>query len=397
MPLIQVKKVVAVCFLEAVKLTLEHLGAQRLELSQAGVQGSPDLPRTYGEVRRVRDFLQRCVSAYQDQVDLDLSAADSSLLVACCRRSVESIDLRLTEQAVPTDERQWLQRKRQVVSDWAVELAEKPLTELPLKRLSTVASDATRALTTRLQNKIFGDVRNRQKILPPSSTHSMATGLPSFGDQLAAIDPSDTGEFDLPSPPSARAEAEEPMGGHGRFLGHSAYGLAPEMLAGAPAPAASAASSNPSPALFDFHKIRDPRLRALLTVDLRAYERMVEAGDYRLSTVLLASILECAVLDHVLARRAEFGVAGSPDTWNTQELLLKALGDHGTPKDRALVFHLFAARNLLRPALQMLTPAVVTAASFERMREFVLRAVHDLGFGSPTGTLPPGTMKVGDC
>ena len=52
---VQVKKVVAVCFLEAVKMTLDHLGAYRLELSQQGMQGSPDLPRTYGEVRRLRD------------------------------------------------------------------------------------------------------------------------------------------------------------------------------------------------------------------------------------------------------------------------------------------------------------------------------------------------------
>ena len=78
MPQVQVKKVVAVCFLEAVKMTLDHLGAHRLELSQQGVQGSPELPRTYGEVRRLRDYLQRCVSAFQELVDLDLPAPDAA-------------------------------------------------------------------------------------------------------------------------------------------------------------------------------------------------------------------------------------------------------------------------------------------------------------------------------
>jgi hypothetical protein len=133
MPQIQVKKVVAVCFLEAVKLGLDQLGAFRLELSQQGAPGSPDLPRFYGEVRRLRDYLQRSVSACQDTVALDLAAADAALLVACCRRGVEVVDLRLTEQAIAADERQWLQRKRQVLGDWAVELAERPLIELPLK------------------------------------------------------------------------------------------------------------------------------------------------------------------------------------------------------------------------------------------------------------------------
>ena len=75
MGVVQVKKVVAVCFLEAVKLALEHLGTYRLEMSQHGVVGSPELPRLYGEARRLRDYLQRCASAYQDLVDLDLADA----------------------------------------------------------------------------------------------------------------------------------------------------------------------------------------------------------------------------------------------------------------------------------------------------------------------------------
>jgi hypothetical protein len=50
---LQVKKVVAVCFLEAAKLTLEHVGAHRLELAQQGNEGrdgAAELPRIYGEV-----------------------------------------------------------------------------------------------------------------------------------------------------------------------------------------------------------------------------------------------------------------------------------------------------------------------------------------------------------
>jgi hypothetical protein len=146
--------------------------------------------------------------------------------------------------------------------------------------------------------------------------------------------------------------------------------------------------------LFEPSKLRDPRLRSLAGMDARTFERLVEVGDHRLATVLLASLLESAVLDYATARRAEFGLAGSPETWNLQDLLLKALGERAAPQDRAMAFHLFASRNLLRPALQMVTPAVVTSATFERLREFVQRALHDLGYG--LGTLPPGALKAGD-
>ena len=404
MPQVQVKKVVAVCFLEAVKMTLDHLGAYRLELSQQGVQGSPDLPRTYGEVRRLRDYLQRCVSAFPELVDLDLPPADAGLLVACCRRSVEAMDLRLSEQAVTPDERTWLQRKRQVVSDWAVELADKPLLELPLKKLSTVATDAVRALTTRLQNKVFGDVRERAKVVAPNTAGpSMTAGLQSFGDQLREIDPADSDPGSDALAAAARGtRVSEPR------HGSSSFGLGRDALSMSPPAADPAAMRGPSatPPMHDAHepvgatmlfepsKLRDPRLRSLAGMDARTYERLVEVGDHRLATVLLASLLESAVLDYAIARRAEFGLAGSPETWNLQDLLLKALGERAAPQDRAMAFHLFASRNLLRPALQMVTPAVVTSATFDRLREFVQRALHDLGYG--LGTLPPGALKAGD-
>ncbi len=376
MPQLQVKKVVAVCFLEAAKLTLEHIGEHRLELSQHSAVGPADLPRLYGDVRRLRDYLQRCISGYQDMVDLDLAPPDTSLLVACCRRAVEAIELRLTEQAVPNDERQWLQKKRQVVADWAVELAEKPLIDLPIKRLMQVAGDATRSLTTRLQNKVFGDVTQRAKILPPSTGNtmvpgnSMVMGVPTFGEQVKAMSPN---ESDAPVDPSAG-------------FGRTAFGVPPS-------PPAPKADSQP---LFDYHKLRDPRLRSLVGIDLRCYDRALAASDHRMATIMLAGIVESAVLDHAMPRRAELGLSGTPDTWNPQDVLLAALGDRATPKDRSLSYHLFSARNLLRPALQMVAPAIVTAASFDRLREFALHALHGLGFGVPTGTLPPGAMSSDD-
>ncbi|MCB9878853.1 MAG: hypothetical protein H6835_14760 [Planctomycetes bacterium] len=343
MPAIQVKKVVAICFLEAVKLTLEHLAAHRLELSQRGAAGPSEMTRLYADVRRLRDYLQRCASGFQEQVELEFGDADAGLTVACCRRAVDGIEHRLTDGAVTADERQWLVRKRRVLADWAVELAQKPLIELPLQRVGARSTDESRSLTTRLQEKVYGNVVERPKIVAPSAGAGtgIATGLVSFGDQLLAATPS---------------EGEDVTG--------------------------SADVSPPVPmTLLERGKVREPRLAAIVALDQSALDRAVQAGDHRIATVLLGSIMEAALLDHLIPRRAEFGLSGAPDSWNLPESLIKAMGEQAGPKDRALAFHLFGARGLLVPARQMVTPTVVTAASFDRLRDFAERALHALGFG----------------
>lgn len=378
MPELQVKKVVAVCFLESAKLALEHVGARRLELSQEGGNSAGELTRLYGDVRRLRDYLQRSVSGYQDVVVLDLAVEDASLLVGCCRRSVEAIESRLIDRAVPPDERQWLTKKRQVLSDWAVEMAAKPLVELPLPRLSKTMGEAVRALNTRIQDKVFGDVNNRQKFASPGNgpspqpvggRSSMSQGITTFGEALTRGAGEDDSSPIAPLPP-----------------------VTPQ-----PEPHLQAEPDSDTealPPLLDSKKVRDPRLRSLIDVDINAFDRSQKESDYRLSTILLASIVESALLDHAIPRRAELGLSGTPDAWNVQDVLLQAMGDAAQPKDRALSFHLFASRNLLRPALQMMTPAVVTAASFERLHDFARRAVHALGFGAPSKTLPPGSLSA---
>jgi hypothetical protein len=340
---LQVKKVVAVCFLEAAKLSLEHLGAYRLELSQQGVDGNAELPRVYGEVRRLRDYLQRCVSAYQEQVPLDMTATDNAMLVACCRRAVEDIDARLVAKALAPEEAQWLQRKRQVLIDWAVELAEKPLVELPLKPLCPVPSEAMRAMNTRLHQKAR------------------------------------TGGKPTPKPPTGLAVGNAPTGLTGVMDRSLLTGVDPLLSA---SPAATRASQALPPSLFDAQRLADPRLRGMAVVDLHTYERLLAVPDYRLATVLLASLLEAAVIDHALARRIELDLTGSPDSWNLQEVLGKVMGEAALAKDKAVAYLLFHARNLLRPAIQMAAPAAVTQGSFERAREFVQRALYALGLGA---------------
>ncbi|MBL8726435.1 MAG: hypothetical protein JNK49_20495 [Planctomycetes bacterium] len=350
---VQVKKVVAVCFLEATKQAMDQLGEHRLQLSQQGVAGPPDLPRLYGDARRLRDYLQRCTSAHQDLVELDLADADVALLVACCRRAVEGIDLRIDgAQAVPAEERQWLQRKRTVLADWAVALvARPPLLELPLPRLSPVPTHGYKALQARLHQKLF-EGGHQHRIQP-----SAAQG-PGASAGVAAP----TAGWNAASPLADLWQDQEP----------------PLKVAGE--------AGEP---LLDPRLLRDGRLRGLVPLDLRSYERAVQAQDHRLAMVLLGSLLEAALVDHLLAHKAEFGLQSTPDHWPLPELLAKVLGERLEPPDRMLVFHAFTARNLLRPALQLVTPTVVTAATVQRLEAFVRRALHGLGCG--TGMPPAAT------
>ncbi|MFK7740837.1 MAG: hypothetical protein AB8H80_10995 [Planctomycetota bacterium] len=389
---VQVKKVVAVCFLEAVKLTLEHLGARRLELSQEGVSGgaTEEMTRVYGDLRRVRDYLQRCVSSYRDVVSLELDSGSASMLVASCRRMVEAIEHRLHERALPDDERQWLRQKIQVLSDWAVEVAGKPIIDLPLARVSTLIGEFGRALTTRIQGKVWGNPEGRQKIVPPTEgkgpSSGGSTGLSSFGDMLRPVDepgedeerahPAPGGSDSIatsspltasPLPPDVDPEALDTS----RNVGESS------MLP----PAHEAEEQGSGGELVDVEKIRDPRLRSLAAMDIKSLQRAQSAGDYRVAAVLVGAIAESVVLDYALPRRIDLGLPEEPEAWPLSDILLGALGDAAQPRDRAFCFHLFSARNLLRPSRQVVTPVVVTATSFVRIHEFVGRAFSVLGYG----------------
>ncbi|HEX6810354.1 MAG TPA: hypothetical protein VF384_01910 [Planctomycetota bacterium] len=345
MTTLKAKRVVVVCFLEAAKTTLEHLGALRLALSQDGTPGPPDLARTYGEVRRLRDYLHRCSSTHQDPVELDMAEDDKRLLVACCRRSVEVIDHSLSGARPMTDsELQWLEKKRQVVADWAVQLASDPLLELPLNQLTASQTGASRALYARLQLKLRTEKMQRLDAAEnqdPASVH--------FGAEPNRMAPS-----------GSSVET--------RLLDYKKTERVPA----------------PPPRLIDSSKLQDERLRAVVDADLASYERCVEACDYRLAEALLASVLEAAVLDHVLPQRNELGLTGPPETWSPHALLRRIMGGQGSQADRVMAARLFSARSRLRPAVQMVTPTNATAQSFQAMRDFVQRAMRHLAAGEPS-------------
>jgi hypothetical protein len=247
--------------------------------------------------------------------------------------------------------------ERRVLSDWAVALAQKPLVELPLPRLTAVQTQGVNALNSRITAKLKQPRRIDGPGAVPGSMPGAVTGV-DLGFSGAPVS-----EEPPPMPPGL-----VPAGHEMQDAGPAAR---PETEPkAAPAPGA----------LVDPRHVHDPRLRALMILDLRAFERAVEAHDYRLAAVHLSSITEGAVLDHAIPRRTELGLVGAPDSWNPQEILINVMGEMVTPKDRSVLYHVFAARNLIRPTAQLVAPSVVTLQSLDRLLEFVRRALRHMGF-----------------
>jgi hypothetical protein len=359
----RVEKVVAVTLLEATKVTMEQVGRQRMELAERGGAVPKDLVSLYGSLRRLRDYLQRCINAFRDEVEIDLPPEDLPQMVACCRRGAEQADERLTFATAASD-RDWLRRKRTILGDWAVELATKPLLELPLTKAVSV-SPAMRQLEMRLRQKISGE---KMKVEPIGTTpmNPDRSAAAVEGAKAGAKGDADAGERKSEPPAGMifQAQAEQ---------------------APSPAAAATAVEEDPVPPgearLLDPKRVRDGRLRALVALDQRALARALAADDYRIAAVHLASILEAAVLDHGLTREKELGLVGAPETWNAQEVLLRVLGADCTNQDRACVYHAFMPFNLIRPGRQLKSPGLVTPATFKRLREFAARALREMGFG----------------
>jgi hypothetical protein len=404
----QAEKFVVACFLEAVKTTMDQLGRYRMELGQRVRPGSSDLVALYSEIRRLRDYLQRCFGAFPDQVELDLGVQDMGLAVACARRAVEVLDVHMeSSTGLQAQERDWLEKKRQVLTDWAVEFAQKPLVELPLPPLRPVVTAGLKMLDARLQTKVngihgtlgpVGTSGQAAAARPGAGTPAPAPRAPLPGLSTVArastppppATPAHAPVARPPTParpaaaakPAAKPAAAAPAGNPGGLSALMASPPTEPAGDATPAPSAWELRADSNPRLIDLRQIRDPRLRSLMTLDLRAYERAVEFGDKRLAALHLASILEGALLDHAVPRRAELGLIGSPDSWSLHDLLLSVLGTGISPQDRGLVYQLFATRNLIRPAVQLVAPAIITAQSFERLSDFVARALRQLGFRS---------------
>jgi len=356
MVLFRVDKVVVVALVDATKTTMEHVGAQRMELADRGVDDTRRLMGLYGDLRRLKDYLQRCVGAFRDRVDLDISAEDLPLLAGCVRRCAELTDQRMTS-CVDLRERALLQARRELLIDWAVEFSNEPMRELPLPKLTAATSPAMRGMRTRISQK-FAQRR-------------------AAGSHEPYIGPLQSMPSDLSGP--------LPDGEESTTAGASdaATGTAPALPAPAPAATATAEPAEPvaeTAPLLEVARVHDPQLRAIMAVDLRSLERAIAASDFRLAAIHLTSVLEGALTDHAISRTRDLGLSNTPDAWNPQDVLLRVFGEACEVKDRAAAHQLFQCCNLIHPAQQLKTPIVVTALAFRKHYEFVGLALRRMGF-----------------
>jgi len=375
-------KVVVVTLLEAVKIAIERIGSYRMELADRGVEDTRRVVATYGDVRRLKDYLQRCVGAYREEVDLDLAAEDLPLLAACCRHGAEHMDLRLGTCTNSRD-RDLLQQKRGLLADCAVEFATDPLLELPLPRQGASLTPAMRSLRMRLARKLDQLAMQRPAREPDTSrpeaepASEPALPDPGLGGRAAGSSPS-VGPRQWPAssaltvngPASTLAAAPSTATSPGIDADEGALvGVSPEA-----GPVASMSLG------LDVRRICHPQLRALMALDLRALDRAIAARDLRLATVHLTSGLEGAVIDHAIPRALQLGLAGRPDSWNPVEILLALFGGECSPQDRASALHVFAAPSLIRPARQLKESTVVTVVGFRGHFDFIRRALRIMGY-----------------
>lgn len=375
-----VEKLAAVCFLDAVKQVMEQLAERKLQVGRAEDAEGRALIEAYQRARRLRDHLQRRAGSFQEAVQIELDREDQAMLVACCRHFVQHLEARLERAGneLSRNDRSWIQHRSELLAKWTVELAEAPACVLPLPKQGHGKSPVFRGMEAMLQAKLH-------------SPQVPGTLQPDVGS-----------EVDEPQPPDpwrkqvVRAtDPAKPIRVIATGIRSSAQTVEP------PAASTAGGSSDRAPDIRPMlaqspQQLRDPRLRNSMSLDLRSYRRAQADNDLRAAALLLTILLETAIVDHALVRGEELGLGKSPEGWSFLDLLKAAIGTPVTPRVRVLAHQLVAARNLSRPAMQLLAPHAVTSASLDSMEEFVCQLLRNMGFSEqqPTAVEPGEPERI---
>ena len=431
----KLEKVVAAQALEAAKAALHHLQKWSVQLEQKGDKKPRGFSQLYARARRIRDYLSRAMASHMHPVELDLDDRDCNVLASCLVFSLHGVgmELRYGKDLAPHD-RAWLEEKREALSDLAVDLATEDIKIIP--------SPGTTKQPVAVVNMVMDRVRKKVRSVGTAAPRTQGGEEP--GDKPARTKAKrniQTGAWtdawtghrnplpnlheDEPAANDDEQQAKEDdhaTGGFGPALRdpsmHSlATGSTPRVGTGGADPVERSTSGPGSGVRWseahdgdleqlksgvqeeqeeqeeqeglalDSRLVRDPRLRTMIVLDIRALERARAASDYRLSAVHLCSVCEAVVVDVALTRRDKVKVKGTPETWRLDEVVKALLGDKFTTSDRASLFHLVACRNLIRPSIQLHNPIVVTRATLKTMIEFVQRLLVELGVcGSGSGS-----------
>jgi len=382
------EKVAAAHLLEALRVVLDHLRDFTLSQQNEPGTGGRNAASTYAHARRLRTYLQRSLSAATERIEVDFNEDDRNLLAAVAIFELANLDRKLNGPRGQADEVAWLEERRRVLSHWAVTFATRKVDHIPAADDGALLTASAQAALREIQRRIVAEGQR-------SGLHRVTPGIAGMGAVPGGTFQPGGAEqtrrpvarsFGIP-PPQAHAVAApagpEP-GGRPVRAGGGVPHVPPEPQAADEGDADVQGNSLD----LDPRRLHDPRVRAVLQLDLRAFERAVRANDHRLCVVHLGSILEACCLDWALARRRELGLPGAPESWNLEVLLHHVFGSEVSSMDRALLFHLTAARNLLRPAIQVSNPMVITAATQAELTQFVLRVLAAMGYVGAGEPLP---------
>src|SRR5688572_28728297 len=120
--------------LEATKCYLDHVRRWQMDASEG--RRVPQVPREltslYGSVRRLKDHLQRIISAFPLPESLDLDTDDLDLLCGCAVHYVGQLESRdLSDLRLPPSERHWLTDRVRIIAAWIDRHASPAFDRLP--------------------------------------------------------------------------------------------------------------------------------------------------------------------------------------------------------------------------------------------------------------------------
>lgn len=348
----QIERTVAGQLLAATHHVLDHLG--RFKMREEGLAAvDPELVRdTYGGVRWLRNHLQRRLSdaGNAQEIVADLTLADQNLLASCAMFEIVNCDLLIADvdrDPVSVNQARALQA---CMAEWVIRLATRIPVRIPgPERLGW---HSTKALAV--------EASVRRKLHP--------------GPELPGSNPVDPALF-LAEPEDVEREAPAIAADIERmFDGYQAD------AAQDPVP------SGPPPTLLplDLRRIREPRLRRLATLDLRAFERSIEANDQRLAMVHLYSVFEAVVVDFALERQSLLQLQGTADSWSIEFIVHQILGHDFGPLDRSNLELLMTARDNVRPALLFeRSSGLTTSSALDGARAFANHVFQRCGMLPP--------------
>lgn len=382
----EIEKTALTHLLDAIRLGLDDLRDETIERGGGSGGYAKTGAQTYAHLRRLRTYLQRFVGLVGESAELDFSEDDQNLVASCALHEVGKLDRAFAEagrreSTAPAG----LADRRQTLADWCIRLATRRIEGITVaggKQQSPTVQAVHREVQHRLMSNPEGDglalVRDlssdlhtlpgligRTPVAPEPS--ALAPAAPSFSTASRAVVPPPI----KPVPPApAKVNQVDPAVAAARL--HAGVSpVAPSLHLDLP----SSMSSAPSVLDFDARHLLDPRLRALLQLDLAAYRRAVDAKDHRLAMAHLASIIEGATIDFALANRQRLTLGGSPETWNLEAILTRLLENHFTPVNPNAMRFLGLARTILRPGHQLAAPMAITPDIQADFEEFAYRVV----------------------